>query len=296
MLFLPSRKFLFIKTNKTASTSIELALSRLFFSEPDLFFTPLDFHDECLRLQYFNSTYNFNRLPSISLFNHKKLPLSLRLLKFQLSMLLKKSFIPDNNLSCLARAHQIYCKKHYFITGYHPHISYTGALLLNSDFYNYHSISFTRHPFKRFYSFLLYRAKKYLHINVTKNWSNSDWVDFANSIFPDFAKRSISSYVYDLRSSSCVSTVYAFENMKESLFDLSLKFGFQPNKIFDLLPISKSSSGFSSVNQVPINNIFTSEIKAKILKCEEWSFECFDYKESVDDFGTSRIFWQSAHD
>lgn len=294
MLFLPSRKFLFVKSNKTASTSIELALSRLFISEPDLFFTPLDFHDECLRLQYLHSSYNFNRLPSIPLLHSKSLTSSLRLLKFRLSLLLKKSVMSENNFSFLARAHQIYCKKHYFVTGYHPHISYAKALLLNSDFYHYHSISFTRHPFKRFYSFLLYRAKR-LHINATKNWSTSDWVDFANSVFSDFAKRPIRSYLYDLRSSSCVSTVYSFENMKESLFDLSLKFGFETNKIFELLPLSKPSSGFCNLNFVPINNVLTPEIKAKILKCEEWSFEHFDYKESVDDFGTSRICWQSSH-
>jgi hypothetical protein len=210
-------------------------------------------------------------------------------------MLLKKSITPDNNFSHLARAHSFYCKKHYFVTGYHPHISYAKSLLLNPDFYNYHSVSFTRHPFKRFYSFVLYRAKR-LQINAAINWSTSDWVDFANFIFPDFAKRSIRSYIYDLRSSSCVSTVYAFENMKESLSDLSSKLGFQANKLFELLPMSKSSSGFFNVNKVPINNVLNSEIRAKILRCEEWSFEHFDYKESVDDFGTSRIFWQSSHD
>ena len=292
MLFSPSRKLLFIKSNKTASTSIEIALSRLFIAESDLIFTPLDFKDECLRIYLSQSPYRFNCIPSIPFFSLKRITVSLKLLKYKYKRFLDQPAPLQNNYDHLCRIHQLYYKRYILATGFQPHITYSASVLQKRIFTDYYSFSFARHPFKRFYSFLLYRAKC-LSPNESLNWSSSDWLVFANSIFPDFQQRSIKNFVFDPISSSFVSTVYTFEHMKSSLCDLSLRLSFAKHTIYDLLPMTKSSTNFSKVGSVDLDTILSPDIRSLILRSEEWTFDTFGYKESVDDFSPNRVFWDS---
>ena len=287
MLFLPSRKILFIKTNKTASTSLEIALSRLFFAESDLYFTPLDFDDECLRMRLCPALYNKNASYSSQFSKLKRIAASAKWFRDNIKYFSENIWSDYSNYHYLRSAHRLYVRGHRYKNGFHPHISYSDFVAIAPELVDFYSFAFARHPYKRFYSFLLYQAKCHSNSKCS-DWTHDEWIKFAYDVMPLFIRRSIRSFVYDSSSTSYVSALYTFENMKASCALLSLRFGFEEHQLFDLLPATKVSSSFSSKG-IDLADVLSPEIRSLIQDVEGWTFETFGYKDSVTDFQPSVV-------
>ena len=279
-------QFLFIKSNKTAGTSLEIALSRCLSSRPEQFFTPLSFKDEQLRQNLSGRTFSATMN---SIFPTKRSTAKRLRAKIAkgLDSLGKSSLKIKNELR---REHHNKTDQFFLMTGFHTHSTYSECLKSQPDFSEYWSCVFARHPYKRFLSHLTWRTKSVKNI---QSWSVADWKSHAKDNIDNFCKRNLLHYSYDRKSHSYVNTILAFENLKESTNLICEKISLQPGSVMAALPKTKSgfSNAISNINPV---ELLGPDIRSKLLKNEEFLFDEMGYKDSLDDFSPSRAWLQTS--
>ena len=271
-------KFLFIKSNKTAGTSLEIALTKCLANRSDQFFTPLSFKDEQLRENLSGKTFSEDMLSILPVKKSKFKPLRAKIT----TLLNHLRSSPPKNKHRDDYRHKI--KIFFLLTGFRTHSTYSECLNSYPDFSEYWSCCFARHPYKRFLSHLTWRAKT---IKNTKSWTTADWQSYAKQSVNNFQKRNLLHYTYDRKSRTYVNTILAFEKLKESTNLICEKISLEPNSILNAMPRTKS--GFSKViSNIKPSEIIGPDIRSKLLSNEEFLFREMGYKDSLDDFMPSR--------
>lgn len=278
-------KFLFIKSNKTAGTSLEIALSQCLANKPDQFFTPLSFKDEQLRVQLSGSTFSQS---TRSIFHAKKS--KTRLLRAKLTTILNSlRTSPSKNKHRDDYRHET--ENFFLLTGFHTHSTYSECLNSYPNFSEYWSCCFARHPYKRFLSHLTWRAKA---IDNIKSWSVADWKSYTSHSINNYCKRNLLHYAYSKKSHTYVTTILAFEQLKESTNLICEKISLRPDSIWSAMP--KTKSGFSkAISNIHPSELLGPDIRSTLLSNEEFLFREMGYKDSLDDFMPTRAWLQTSN-
>jgi len=158
-------KFLFIKSNKTAGTSLEIALSQCLSHKAGQFFTPLSFKDEQLRENLSGKTFSEDMLSILPIKQSKT-----RLLRANIKLGLNSLRTPESK-NKRRNAYRNETEKFFLRTGFHTHSTYGECLKNYPNFSGYWSCVFARHPYKRFLSHLTWRSKT---IEDIKSWGTAD--------------------------------------------------------------------------------------------------------------------------
>ena len=279
-------QFLFIKSNKTAGTSIEIALSVCLANRDNQFYTPLTFVDEITRINLSGLSFSQEVKTILSCRKrnsfHKTLKKKLIRKRDKLSLLFGGNL---SNLSSLRQTHDLNAESFEVNTGYYNHISYERCLLMDPALAEYWSCTFARHPYKRFISFLGWRTRHILQ--DTYEWNIDDWKNFAGSMIDVFCKRNIYHFSVDRKKCKSVSKVLAYEKLKDSTNIMCEVLGLPAESILNVMPNSKA--GYSSIiKKISPDDILGKEIRSKLLKKEEFIFEGLGYKDSLENFMPDR--------
>ena len=263
-------KFLFIKSTKTAGTSLEIALSIVLASRAEQFFTPISFRDELLRIHLSDISYTEKMKDVIPSINTRKLK--------------EVQYIPEDvdqtNLNSLKEIHLANARKFVANTGFANHTPYSRCLENFPEFNKYWSCVFARHPYRRFLSHLAFRAKKF---DRSMDWSLSEWRTYAEEEVSIFCKRSLKYFSYDPKSQTSVNAVLAYEKLKESTKEICQKLSLPEELLFNSMPFTKHKP-FSVLKNMDPNDLLIKSIKSKILEAEEYLFDGLGYKDSSEDF------------
>ena len=278
-------KFLFIKSNKTAGTSLEIALSQCLANKPEQFFTPLSFNDEQLRKQLSGSTFSQT---TCSIFNAKQS--KTRLIHARLTTILnplRTSPSPNKRRD----DHRYETENFLLRTGFHTHSTYSECLNSYPELSEYWSCCFARHPYKRYLSHLTWRAKKIKNI---KSWSTADWKSYAKRGINNFCKRNLLHYAYNKKNRTYVTAILAFETLKESTNLICEKISLEQDSLWVAMPKAKSrfSTAISNINP---SELLEPDIRSKLLSNEEFLFQEMGYKDSLDDFMPTRTWIQTSN-
>jgi len=278
-------KFLFIKSNKTAGTSLEIALSRCLSHKAGQFFTPLSFKDEQLRETLSGKTFSEDM---ISILPTKKS--KTRLLRAKITLGLNSLRTPQSK-NKRRDAYRNETEKFFLLTGFHTHSTYSECFKNYPNFSGYWSCVFARHPYKRFLSHLTWRSKS---IDNIKSWSTADWESYARHSIHNFCKRNLLHYSYNKSSRTYVKAILAFEKLKESTNLICEKISLEPDSLLAAMPRTKSnfSKAISNINP---NELIGPGIRSKLLENEEFLFQEMGYKDSLDDFMPSRAWIQTSN-
>ena len=279
-------QFLFIKSNKTAGTSIETALSVCLANRNNQFFTPDRFVDEITRINL--SRLSFSQEMKTILTCRKK-EYSLKALKKllihkrdKLALLFGRNL---SNVEILRKMHYLNAKSFVDNTGYYNHISYERCLLIDPTLADYWSCTFARHPYKRFISFLGWRTKRFF--KDTEEWNIDDWKNYAGSMIKVFCKRNIYHFSVDRKNNKSVSKILAYEKLKDSTNIMCEVLGLPADSILNAMPNSKA--GYKSIiKKISTDDILSKEIRSKLLKKEEFIFQGLGYKDSLENFMPDR--------
>ena len=281
-------EFLFIKSNKTAGTSVEIALSVCLSNRNHQFFTPITFEDEITRINH--SGLSFSRQMKSIIPNKKRDPFQkkikhhLRQAKYKLLLPFRRDL---GNFSSLRLMHQMNAKSFVGDVGYFNHITYDDCLSRNPAFAEYWSCTFARHPYKRFLSFLSMATRNYLQDTI--NWKIEDWKNLASSKIYDFCDRNINHFAIDGIGHKSVTKILAFEKMKDATNLMCEALCLPVDSIYNAMPNAKSKYSSIMHNKISPDDIINVDIKSKLLQAEEFVFEGLGYKDSFENFVPDRI-------
>ena len=135
-------KFLFIKSNKTAGTSLEIALSRCLSHKAGQFFTPLSFKDEQLRETLSGKTFSEDMISILPIKKSKT-----RLLRAKITLGLNSLRTPQSK-NKRRDAYRNKTERFFLLTGFHTHSTYSECFKNYPKFSDYWSCVFARHPYK----------------------------------------------------------------------------------------------------------------------------------------------------
>lgn len=285
-----SDQFLFIKSNKTAGTSIEIALSSCLADRDKQFFTPLVFEDELLRIHHSGvsfsadipSIFHGNKAQTFPLTNlnyfFKSLGLSKEIFQFFIS---KRS---KSNLHVLEKLHNLNAKNFVEKTGFYNHIPYSSCLHNDYNFSDFYSCVFARHPYKRFLSFIFYRSR---YVRNLHSWASQDWREFALSHVDDFCRRNLVYYSKDFVTDKSISIVLSFENLQKSTNIMCERLKLPPDSLYKAMPRTKYKSS-RSLRNISRDDILTSDVRNKLLRSECSLFEGLGYQDSLDIFNPAQ--------
>lgn len=256
MLISHSKKFVFIKTEKTASTSCEIFLRQFCAGEADIV-TPISPVDEAIarRLGVSGPKNYFLRS------NQRKAKLVEaihRSTRFLPAQLLPNALSPRRgiDLSAHSKAIELY------------RLIEPGC----ADLSSYFIFGFTRHPVKRFASFLNY--KKVFHYWQDADMLQSQIIRHARYIFEPTSR-----WFCDIQGVLLASKVYKYEHLEDSLSHACGVLGLIPNLKFSEVPKTKDSSS-GSPNDLHAGALIrqlleSQEIRELICQSHDWEMNHF---------------------
>ena len=282
-------QFLFVKSNKTAGTSIEIALTICLANREQQFFTPISFEDELLRMHLSGISFSTkmqsllapNRLNTLSE-TKAALKTSKLINKKKLASLLRKS---QTNFKALQKMHTINANAFTSSTGYFNHIPYSKCVSNDTSLGEFWSCTFARHPYKRFLSFLAWRSR---NLQGAGNWTIEDWNNFADKHIDFFCERNLNYYSKDILNNKSVNEVLTVERLQDSTNIMCENLDLPPDSIFMAMPKTKTKSS-NSIKNISPDDIINKKIKDKILKSEESLFKGLGYQDSLDNFSPERV-------
>ena len=276
-------KFLFIKSNKTAGTSLEIALTQCLSSRRDQFFTPLSFKDEKLRRRVSGVSFS-DEMCKIFPVEKSRFGWFGPGVSEQLG-LLSGFFLDDRSKKRFFYRRQI--NRFSRLSGFDTHATYGECLRKYSGFSQYWSCVFARHPYKRFLSHMAWQAKNFKNLN---SWSAADWHGYARHSASKYCKRSLLHYAYDKKTNSFVSAILAFEFLDQGTQLVGKRLSLDPGSLAKAMPKTKNKSS-SVLSRVDWAELLDSRVKSMILRSEEILFKEMGYQDSLDSFAPSRPFF-----
>lgn len=256
MLISHSHKFVFIKTEKTASTSCEIFLRQFCLGESDIV-TPISTADELIARQLGVTGPKNYFLRS----NPGKARLAQKIYQYTSSLplrILPSGILPRRGIDLCAHSKALEL--------------YRLIEPRCSDISQYYIFGFTRHPLKRFASFLKYK-------NVFQSWHDSamlygEVIRHARYIFEP-----TSNWFCDNQGVLLASKIYKYEQLESSLSDVCSMLKLTPRIQFSEVPKTKDSSSFSSpalLSAASIKQILQSQqIIELIYQSHRWDMEHF---------------------
>lgn len=242
MIFLSKKNLLFIKTKKTAGTSVELALS-LNASEDDII-TPVSLSDEFKRLDLkgqFPVNWGSDKAAEENYFNtimqlykhrHETPAPRFKLEKYKASCKYFNHFTPDQIVPTFGK----------------------------NNFENAHKVTICRHPYEQLVSHAFYL------VSINKLSLNETIENLLSK------KTGANLPFYFLGGRLSIDTFVRYEYLLSDLKELEKKFSLQ---LLNNLPVCK---GDFRLDRRPAHEILNKSQKRRCLELNRWEFEYFDYK------------------
>ena len=239
MIFLKSLGILFLKSRKTAGTSLELALSR--YAKRDDIITPVSIHDEILRAQIggrppqnWSKDQNdekelLNLVSEIEKTKPKKEP-----------QLIMKRFAGN----ALFRNHDTGKKVREQL----------GETVFNKAF----KFTIARHPYEQLVSMAYYRMRN----------SNKTFDEMVEAVLNNHKPN---SEIYSLDGSSMVNFFVRYEMLHEDLRSIENRFDIQ---LIKFMPFAK---GAFRTDRRKAHEILSLSQKRRCMEANQFDFEYFDY-------------------
>ena len=264
MLYSPKQRFIFIKSSKTAGTSIEIALSR-HLREADDVITPLGSNDELLRLVY-GGTAPRNCFCKNDQ-GHRKLVRNLRIALLGIKLGNREADPRETILKTLEERHSrqdLALRNHISVDVV---IDYIGL----EQFSNSFSCGFVREPSARAISQFFWRNRGSDFSNYTANDLNRPFIDFLSNKY-----RSLQSQLQGVRHKS-ISTkaIYRFEDLYASYIDICDHLGVPEHERLSELPSAKVNTTSSEKPGFSKEQLLTNEAREIIHEKCAWEYENF---------------------
>jgi hypothetical protein len=262
VLYSPGRRFVFVKTPKTAGTTMEIALSCHLLDDKDVL-TPLGPADELLRLALAGSSpRNCFHEHGIS---RSALERRFHAVRAGLHAVSTERDVRQEILALLAARHRrdlLRIRNHAKIDTI---IDFIGAEAFRSCF----SCGFVREPLARALSQFLWSHRDVDFTGLTVSELRASFLAFLRDRF-----RSLRSHLESARHPGCgVAKVYRFEDLDAGYRDICDQLGIPALDRLAFLPSAKSSSSRRQQIPFPKQELLTEEAGDLARQVGSWEYE-----------------------
>ena len=264
MLYSPRQRFIFIKSPKTAGTSIEIAVSRHLRDADDVI-TPLGGNDELLRLIHGGTAPRncFRKKDQ----GHRKLTRNLRIGLLAIKLSNREVDPRETILNVLEERHSrqdLALRNHMSVDAI---IDCIGLGQFSSSF----SCGFVREPSARAISQFFWRNRGSDFLNYTANDLNRPFINFLSNKY-----RSLQSQLQGVRHKGIgAKAIYRFEDLYASYIDICDHLGVSEHERLIELPSAKVNTASGEKPRFSKEQLLTNEARGIIQEKCAWEYENF---------------------
>jgi hypothetical protein len=268
VLYSKDRNFLFIKSSKTAGTSIEIALSRHLCHPLDLI-TPFGTRDEFLRMAFGASSprncfkpIRPDRRSATNIFHGAKI---------FFSCLMQQTATADQIQDLLELRH----RRNNLAIQNHASLDVVIDMIGTDNFMRCFSCGFVRDPKSRAISQFFWRNRQQDFTGYSKIEIQHAFTEFLANRY-----RSLRSQLTGIKHADCgVSRIYKFEDLHGSYLSICDFLAIPDDERLTSLPQAKAKRLNTSGSCIPSDELLTPEAVAIIAEKCSWEYENFYPRE-----------------